>query len=103
MLTMSQRNDWTPHDYQVAKDLVTLRYVGHPVDRPRDLRARPFWVEPNGPLPAALLERRFAVVRVVYKCLGSCETPAKADDDSSEKEDEEDGTDSDKKTSKPRR
>ncbi|THU85900.1 hypothetical protein K435DRAFT_868810 [Dendrothele bispora CBS 962.96] len=68
-----KHNDYTPHEYNLAKDLVAIRFVGHPLDRPKDIRSRPFyleWVTPDGQPPPTLLKQKRVVMRVTYECLG---------------------------------
>ncbi|THU77630.1 hypothetical protein K435DRAFT_812274 [Dendrothele bispora CBS 962.96] len=50
-------NDYSPRDYNIAEELVDIRYNGHPCDRPKDIRARSFileWKTKNREVPPEL-------------------------------------------------
>ncbi|KAJ7938791.1 hypothetical protein B0H13DRAFT_2301435 [Mycena leptocephala] len=60
-------NTYNSHDYETADDLV--KHLGHPVDRPKDIRARPFilqWITPDRDVPKALSDDPRPVFRAVY-------------------------------------
>ncbi|KAG8892469.1 hypothetical protein FRB99_002695, partial [Tulasnella sp. 403] len=66
------RNDFISPQY-VQDDLVNVRYSGHPLDCPRDIRARPFrvdWASESGKPPSAYVQKPRPVFRVTYYCDG---------------------------------
>ncbi|KAJ6602246.1 hypothetical protein B0H10DRAFT_1751410, partial [Mycena sp. CBHHK59/15] len=78
------RNDYTPHGYETAKDLVEVKHLGHPVDRPMDIRARPFilqWITPDRDVPKAFSADHRPVFRAEYRCQGNCSDLPPSDDD----------------------
>ncbi|KAJ7836095.1 hypothetical protein B0H13DRAFT_1913301 [Mycena leptocephala] len=65
--TFEQWCNYNSHDYETADDLV--KHLGHPVDRPKDIRARPFilqWITPDRDVPKALSDDPRPVFRAVY-------------------------------------
>ncbi|KAJ7184714.1 hypothetical protein C8R46DRAFT_865613, partial [Mycena filopes] len=79
------RNDYTPHVYETADDLVEVRHLGHPVDRPMDIRARPFivrWITPDHNAPKAYSGDARPVFRTEYRCRGNCSDIAPSDNGS---------------------
>lgn len=97
----SQRNDYTPREYQMADKLVAQQLLGHPCDRPKDIRARPFilsWINDTRSTPARYIKDPRPVFRVVMKCIGNCEDGEVAGQatrsDSSDNSDKDDTTDS---------
>ncbi|KAJ7811018.1 hypothetical protein B0H13DRAFT_1542403, partial [Mycena leptocephala] len=81
-------NDYNSHDYETADDLVEVKHLGHPVDRPKDIRARPFilqWITPDRDVPKALSDDPHPVFRAVYRCSGNCsDLPLSQNDNSSD-------------------
>ncbi|KAJ7717489.1 hypothetical protein DFH07DRAFT_709716, partial [Mycena maculata] len=80
------RNDYSPHEYDTAKDLVAVKHLGHPVDRPMDIRARPFilqWITPDRDPPKSLSANPRPVFRAEYRCVGNCSDLPPSDHDSS--------------------
>ncbi|KAJ7732124.1 hypothetical protein B0H16DRAFT_180072, partial [Mycena metata] len=78
-------NDYAPHGYETADNLVDVKHVGHPVDRPRDIRARPFivqWITPDRDVPQQFSNDPRPVFRVEYRCSGNCGDVAPSDEDS---------------------
>ncbi|KAJ7735804.1 hypothetical protein B0H16DRAFT_1253583, partial [Mycena metata] len=78
-------NDYTPHAYETADNLVEVKHLGHPVDRPRDIRARPFiiqWITPDRDAPKEFMDDPRPVFRVEYRCNGSCGDAPASDQDS---------------------
>ncbi|KAJ7035322.1 hypothetical protein C8F04DRAFT_955209 [Mycena alexandri] len=76
-------NDYTPHGYETAENLVEVKHLGHPVDRPRDIRARPFivqWITPDRDVPQQFSNDPRPVFRVEYRCSGSCGDVPPSDD-----------------------
>ncbi|KAJ7154257.1 hypothetical protein C8R46DRAFT_891358 [Mycena filopes] len=68
-------NDYHPHDYLTAH-AVKLQHFGHPLDRPKDIRARPFiisWDTEDGNPPEALdITKDAPVFRVCLRCADNC-------------------------------
>ncbi|KAF8969307.1 hypothetical protein BDZ97DRAFT_1915276 [Flammula alnicola] len=70
------KNDYSPHKYDIADSLVNIQYFGHPCDRPKDIRARPFvleWITDNRKAPKKFKGKPVPVYRATYHCLGNCE------------------------------
>ncbi|KAJ7678128.1 hypothetical protein DFH06DRAFT_1167938 [Mycena polygramma] len=68
-------NDYNNHGYEVADNLVEVKLLGHPVDRPKDIRARPFllqWITPDREAPKDFSEEPRPVFRAIYRCRGNC-------------------------------
>ncbi|KAJ7121118.1 hypothetical protein C8R44DRAFT_736802 [Mycena epipterygia] len=81
------RNDYGPHGYEAADNLVEVKHLGHPVDRPRDIRARPFfiqWITPDCEAPKQFSRDPRPVFRTEYRCNGNCSDvpPSNSDDQS---------------------
>ncbi|KAJ7045656.1 hypothetical protein C8F04DRAFT_443967 [Mycena alexandri] len=77
-------NDYTPHGYETADGLVEVKHLGHPVDRPRDIRARPFivqWITPDRDAPKEFTDDPRPIFRVEYRCSGSCGDAPASDGD----------------------
>jgi hypothetical protein len=88
ILSILQCNDYNSHDYETADDLVEVKHLGHPVDRPKDIRARPFilqWITPDRDVPKALSDDPRPIFRAVYRCSGNCsDLPLSQNDNSSD-------------------
>ncbi|KAJ7454880.1 hypothetical protein FB451DRAFT_1184708 [Mycena latifolia] len=85
-----RHNDYGPHGYETAEELVEVKHFGHPVDRPMDIRAQPFilrWITPDCEAPEALSNNPRPVYRAYFKCLGNCSDLPPLDDDQSEDSD----------------
>ncbi|KAE8259487.1 hypothetical protein A4X13_0g997 [Tilletia indica] len=71
----SQPNDYSSHDCKIA-DFVHLFWVGHPGDSPRDISARPFFVEFRPELSENEQETFQKEAGIVYRhyfeCMGRC-------------------------------
>ncbi|KAF8055811.1 hypothetical protein FPV67DRAFT_1434103, partial [Lyophyllum atratum] len=77
------KNDYSPHSYEIADSLVEVQYFGHPCDRPKDLRARPFmvrWITQDRQAPHHLDVKPKPVFRVELRCLGNCDHGGSSDD-----------------------
>lgn len=77
LIHSQQKNDYTPHTYQVDDNAVDVSFVGHPMDRPKDIRARSFFVQRRGEDPVDPKDEH-VVFRVVLRCTKNC-TPAEDD------------------------
>ncbi|KZV90368.1 hypothetical protein EXIGLDRAFT_837845 [Exidia glandulosa HHB12029] len=83
----SLMNDFGVPVYAQSTD-INVHYHGHPLDRPRDIRARPFFVEwatPNRKAPKGL-EKPVPVLRITMNCTGSCELVDSGDEGNGGKE-----------------
>ncbi|KAJ7140880.1 hypothetical protein C8R44DRAFT_726592 [Mycena epipterygia] len=81
------RNDYSPHVYETAEDLVEVKHLGHPVDRPMDIRARAFilqWITPDCDVPKEFAADPRPVFRTQYRCRGNCSDLPPSDDDQSD-------------------
>ncbi|KZP10645.1 hypothetical protein FIBSPDRAFT_962953 [Athelia psychrophila] len=90
-------NDFTPNKYEPAEGLIERQSFGHPVDRPQDLRARPFiikWITEDGEPPRKYETKPAPVLRVYYKCTGNCHYAADADVESMDSDEEAEEQDS---------
>ncbi|KAJ6496505.1 hypothetical protein C8R47DRAFT_1069315 [Mycena vitilis] len=90
------KNDYSPQQYALA-DCVDIIHAGNPLDRPKDIRARPVmfcWNTPDRRPPFASKGTRFPVYRAKYKCTGHCrhgnDAPQSSDDDSDSDSDDDD-------------
>lgn len=89
-----QNHDYKSPEYRIRKD-VELHWIGHPLDRPNDVRSRQFmlvWNTPNHLQPDHV-QPSDAVFRIVYNCNGSCSWPERAtgaavDDEEQDDDDE---------------
>lgn len=76
-----------------------MQFFGHPCDRPKDIRARPFilnWETENRKVPSKYKDVSRPIFRVEYQCLGQCNTEAPEsgqDTSDSEQDLDEDGDD----------
>ena len=56
-----------------------MQFLGHPCDRPKDIRARPFiltWATENRKVPLKYKDASRPIFRVEYQCLGKCDAEA---------------------------
>ncbi|KAJ7078643.1 hypothetical protein C8R44DRAFT_754809 [Mycena epipterygia] len=69
------KNDYHPHEYSTAPS-IKIWYFGHPLDRPQDIRARPFiitWDTEDGEPPEGLdVTKDAPIFRVHLDCPGNC-------------------------------
>ncbi|KZP15732.1 hypothetical protein FIBSPDRAFT_958571 [Athelia psychrophila] len=100
LMSLLQHNDFTPHKYETAEGFVERQSFGHPVNRPQDLRARPFivkWTTPDGHPPSKYKTGSRPVMRVYYNCTGNCNyTDSTSSSDDTESDEAEETGSSDK-------
>ncbi|KAE8260220.1 hypothetical protein A4X03_0g3874 [Tilletia caries] len=102
----SQFNDYSSHDLSTVP-WVNLTWMGHPGDSPRDLSARPWFVQfgagvNNNSKDIATLSRKETariVVRAHFRCLGRC-VPHPVGGDEEEEDETETDADADESESK---
>lgn len=70
-----QYNDYNPKEYVVSDDVDVL-YVGHPIDRPKDIRARPFSLFWKGTGRPKRMADSTVVYRATYVCAKNCSDPS---------------------------
>jgi len=73
-----------------------MQFFGHPCDRPKDIRARPFildWATEDRKLPSKYRDVARPVFRVEYQCLGGCNTKnSNASEDDEDKDNSDSGS-----------
>lgn len=84
---VGQRNDFTPHEYSTDKT-VEVSYIGHPGDRPSDVRARPFFVQWKDGIEPIKFDKDAWVFKVEYKCLKNCSGELTRKEESSDDDDQ---------------
>lgn len=80
-----KENDYSPQEYKISSGLVAMSFFGHPCDRPKDIRARPFilsWITENRKAPEQYKDSECPILRVEYRCLGACNVEASNSEDS---------------------
>ncbi|KAJ7078383.1 hypothetical protein C8R43DRAFT_353915 [Mycena crocata] len=98
------RNDYSPQHYALAP-CVDIVHAGNPLDRPKDIRARPVmfcWNTPDRRPPPELKDSRVPVFRTKFKCTGHCRhgnvssaADSSSDSDSSDDDGDVEGEDVD--------